>query len=111
MDDLLRRADAAICDSRAIRSEVRHSVADARITVAHVQRIVQWARAENERANVARSGKRVQQNSKLGRLRIGNRHKPVVKLVKRQNPDYRAKIPTMVNYRNLVRICEQQVAL
>jgi hypothetical protein len=51
MDDLFRRADAAICDSRGIRSEVRQSLAEARIAVAKVQRIVQWARAENERAN------------------------------------------------------------
>jgi hypothetical protein len=51
MDDLLRRADAAICDSRWIRSEVRHSLAEARIAVAQVQRIVQCARAEKERAN------------------------------------------------------------
>jgi hypothetical protein len=70
MDDLLRRADAAICDSRWIRSEVRHSLAEARIAVAQVQRIVQWGRAERANALVRASGA------------TGNHHKPVAKLVK-----------------------------
>jgi hypothetical protein len=49
MDNLLDRADLAISDSRRIRSEVHHGLAEARVAVKCARKLLQWARTENER--------------------------------------------------------------
>jgi hypothetical protein len=50
MDNLLERADLAISDSRRIRREVRHGLAQAQVAVECARKLLQWARIENERA-------------------------------------------------------------
>ena len=50
MDDLIRRAELAIGESRWIKSEVHQSLAKARMAVAQVQSTMQLARAEKYRA-------------------------------------------------------------
>ena len=50
MDKLLKRADLTISDSRRIKGEVQHSLTAARQGGARVRRLLQLARAENDRA-------------------------------------------------------------
>lgn len=53
MENLLKRADLAISESRRIRSEVQADLAEARNGLASARAVLQCARAENDRVTAA----------------------------------------------------------